>query len=198
MAGMPSGAQQQSVAPDASEPGTATGGTVRIGIGGYPEGHGHIDPELIERTAFLAREDKRIDRRSGVSQRMPITVLENVVSNAERIIAAAGRWEPTRGVAMQKIMQENLSWRGARHPWLEREEAFLLELGSDRTVFACRSPSCSYGSADNEASWTDLAGLPRLAACSWKRRRTACVQAAAVATLGQQEQEGASLLFPGP
>ncbi|MEX2572401.1 MAG: sigma 54-interacting transcriptional regulator [Gemmatimonadota bacterium] len=41
-------------------------------------------PELVERTAFLAREDKRIDRRSGVSQRMPITVLETAVSNAER------------------------------------------------------------------------------------------------------------------
>jgi magnesium chelatase subunit I len=40
--------------------------------------------ETIERIAFLAREDKRIDQRSGVSQRMPITVLENVVSNAER------------------------------------------------------------------------------------------------------------------
>ncbi len=40
--------------------------------------------ELVERIAFEAREDKRIDRRSGVSQRMPISVLENVVSNAER------------------------------------------------------------------------------------------------------------------
>jgi magnesium chelatase subunit I len=40
--------------------------------------------ELIERAAFLARDDKRVDRRSGVSQRMPITVLENAVSNAER------------------------------------------------------------------------------------------------------------------
>jgi len=40
--------------------------------------------EVIERTAFLARCDKRIDQRSGVSQRMPITVLEAVVSNAER------------------------------------------------------------------------------------------------------------------
>ncbi len=40
--------------------------------------------ELVERIAFLAREDKRIDRRSGVSQRMPITVMETVVSNAER------------------------------------------------------------------------------------------------------------------
>jgi len=40
--------------------------------------------EIIERIAFEARRDKRIDQRSGVSQRLPITVLENVVSNAER------------------------------------------------------------------------------------------------------------------
>ncbi len=40
--------------------------------------------ELVERVAFEAREDKRVDRRSGVSQRLPISLLENVVSNAER------------------------------------------------------------------------------------------------------------------
>ncbi len=40
--------------------------------------------ELIERVAFEAREDKRVDRRSGVSQRLPISVLDSVVSNAER------------------------------------------------------------------------------------------------------------------
>ncbi|MGD2067549.1 MAG: magnesium chelatase [Gemmatimonadota bacterium] len=40
--------------------------------------------EVVERVAFLAREDKRIDQRSGVSQRLPITVMEGVVSNAER------------------------------------------------------------------------------------------------------------------
>ncbi len=40
--------------------------------------------ELVERIAFEARGDKRVDRRSGVSQRLPISVLENVVSNAER------------------------------------------------------------------------------------------------------------------
>ena len=40
--------------------------------------------EVVERIAFEARTDKRVDRRSGVSQRMPISVLENVVSNAER------------------------------------------------------------------------------------------------------------------
>ena len=40
--------------------------------------------EVVEQLAFLAREDKRIDKRSGVSQRLPISALENVVSNAER------------------------------------------------------------------------------------------------------------------
>jgi magnesium chelatase subunit I len=40
--------------------------------------------EVVERIAFLAREDKKIDKRSGVSQRLPISVMENVVSNAER------------------------------------------------------------------------------------------------------------------
>jgi magnesium chelatase subunit I len=46
--------------------------------------------ELIERVAFEAREDKRVDRRSGVSQRLPITVLENAVSNAERRAVSLG------------------------------------------------------------------------------------------------------------
>jgi magnesium chelatase subunit I len=52
--------------------------------------------ELVERVAFLAREDKRVDRRSGVSQRMPISTLESAVSNAERraILAGEGRVVP--------------------------------------------------------------------------------------------------------
>ena len=40
--------------------------------------------QVIERIAFVAREDKKIDKRSGVSQRLPISAMENVVSNAER------------------------------------------------------------------------------------------------------------------
>jgi magnesium chelatase subunit I len=40
--------------------------------------------EIIEQIAFCARDDKRIDKRSGVSQRLPITCLENVISNAEQ------------------------------------------------------------------------------------------------------------------
>lgn len=49
--------------------------------------------EVVERIAFIAREDKRIDPRSGVSQRMPISVLEGVVSNAERRALSLGESE---------------------------------------------------------------------------------------------------------
>ena len=45
---------------------------------------------MIEQIAFSAREDKRVDKRSGVSQRLPISVLENVTSNAERRALMAG------------------------------------------------------------------------------------------------------------
>ena len=40
--------------------------------------------EIIEQVAFSARDDKKIDKRSGVSQRLPISVMELVISNAER------------------------------------------------------------------------------------------------------------------
>jgi len=38
----------------------------------------------VEQVAFSAREDKKVDKRSGVSQRLPIATMELVVSNAER------------------------------------------------------------------------------------------------------------------
>jgi magnesium chelatase subunit I len=40
--------------------------------------------QVVEAIAFKARADQRIDKRSGVSQRLPISCLENVLSNAER------------------------------------------------------------------------------------------------------------------
>src|SRR5262245_59169995 len=40
--------------------------------------------EIIEEVAFHARADQKVDKRSGVSQRLSITTLESVVSNAER------------------------------------------------------------------------------------------------------------------
>jgi magnesium chelatase subunit I len=53
--------------------------------------------EVVEQVAFIAREDKRIDKRSGVSQRLPITVLELAFSNAEqRSIKTGDYWITAR------------------------------------------------------------------------------------------------------
>src|SRR5262252_4626591 len=40
--------------------------------------------QVVEAIAFKARADRKVDKRSGVSQRLPISTLELVVSNAER------------------------------------------------------------------------------------------------------------------
>ena len=56
---------------------TARGTGVAVSIPAYIR-------EVIEHVAFLARDDKKVDKRSGVSQRLPISMLENAVSNAER------------------------------------------------------------------------------------------------------------------
>ncbi len=44
----------------------------------------HYIRQVVEQIAFSAREDKKVDKRSGVSQRLPISTMELVISNAER------------------------------------------------------------------------------------------------------------------
>ncbi len=44
----------------------------------------HYIRQIIEQIAFSSREDKKVDKRSGVSQRLPISTMELVLSNAER------------------------------------------------------------------------------------------------------------------
>jgi magnesium chelatase subunit I len=46
--------------------------------------------EVVEQIAFEARDDNHVDKHSGVSQRMPITMMETVVSNAERRALVTG------------------------------------------------------------------------------------------------------------
>ncbi|MEO8683073.1 MAG: magnesium chelatase [Vicinamibacterales bacterium] len=46
--------------------------------------------EVVEEVAFQARAERKVDKRSGVSQRLPISVLETAVSNAERRALVAG------------------------------------------------------------------------------------------------------------
>jgi magnesium chelatase subunit I len=44
----------------------------------------HYIRQIVEQIAFIARDDKKVDKRSGVSQRLPISTMELVLSNAER------------------------------------------------------------------------------------------------------------------
>jgi magnesium chelatase subunit I len=62
---------------------TERAGATKVEIPGYVR-------EVVEELAFQARTDRKIDKRSGVSQRLPITTLELVVSNAERRALASG------------------------------------------------------------------------------------------------------------
>ncbi len=54
--------------------------------------------EIAEEVAFVARDDSRVDKHSGVSQRLPISLLENVVSNAERRAYTLGEDQPVARV----------------------------------------------------------------------------------------------------
>jgi magnesium chelatase subunit I len=47
--------------------------------------------EIVEEVAFQARDDARVDKHAGVSQRLPISLLEAVASNAERRGLLLGR-----------------------------------------------------------------------------------------------------------
>ena len=49
--------------------------------------------DTIEQIAFEARDDQRVDKRSGVSKRLPISVTESAVSNAERRALLTGEEE---------------------------------------------------------------------------------------------------------
>ncbi len=88
------GSEIQTHYPEAVETGMSiTAREAWIDRGGKPVRIPGFISEVVERIAFEARDDKRIDRRSGVSQRMPISVMENIISNAERRTLLTGENE---------------------------------------------------------------------------------------------------------
>lgn len=64
--------------------------TARTGRAGHAVDVPRYVREVVEEVAFQARKEPKVDKRSGVSQRLPITLLEHVVSNAERRAVANG------------------------------------------------------------------------------------------------------------
>src|ERR1700740_827028 len=74
---------EEGIAITTQEAWTARDSGITVEVPGYLR-------EVVEEIAFQAREDKRVDRRSGVSQRLPITTLESVISNAQKRAARNG------------------------------------------------------------------------------------------------------------
>ena len=80
-----------------------------------------------ERTMFIAEVFESCEILSEENERKTIGSdyvkfgYDDTVFHHRRDIALAVTFCLTRGdeSTMQKVMQENLSWRGARHPWLE-------------------------------------------------------------------------------
>src|SRR5688572_29320763 len=67
--------------------------TEREGFEAYTVDVPEFISETIEQIAFEARDDQRVDKRSGVSQRFSISALESAVSNAERRALVTGETE---------------------------------------------------------------------------------------------------------
>jgi magnesium chelatase subunit I len=115
--------------------------------------------EVVEEIAFQARGDQKVDKRSGVSQRLPITVLENAVSNAERRALAAG--EPVVVPRITDIFAALPSLTGKIELEYEGElrgaEQVARELvrGAVASVF-----DAIYASVDTKAivDWFDMGG----------------------------------------
>jgi magnesium chelatase subunit I len=83
---------EQSVAITRSEAWTDRGQGVETTIPYYLR-------EVVDEVAIQARKDRRVDKRSGVSQRLAISLLENVVSSAERRALLRGESRPHPRVA---------------------------------------------------------------------------------------------------
>ncbi|MDQ6830909.1 MAG: UDP-N-acetylmuramate dehydrogenase [Gemmatimonadota bacterium] len=80
-----------------------------------------------ERTMFIAEQFESCEILSEEGERKTVGAdyvkfgYDDSVFHHRRdiVLAATFRLERGDSAAMQRVMQENLSWRGARHPWLD-------------------------------------------------------------------------------
>lgn len=80
-----------------------------------------------ERTVFLAEVFEQCEILSAEGERRTVAVEyvrfgydDSVFHHrADIVLAATFRLAPGDPDALQRVVQENLSWRGARHPWLD-------------------------------------------------------------------------------
>jgi magnesium chelatase subunit I len=115
--------------------------------------------EVVEEIAFQARGERKIDKRSGVSQRMPISVLETAISNAERRALANGESPVVPRVT--DVYAALPSMTGKFELEYEGELKGADQVGRDLVRAAVASVFDAYfGDADTKSiiEWFDLGG----------------------------------------
>lgn len=115
--------------------------------------------EIIEGVVFLGRQDARVDKRSGVSQRVPISCLENAVSNAERrtlqrqdekvVVRVADVYLSIPAIAGKLELEYEGELKGAENIARELIHASVLQ------TFQRRFPSQNF---DQIIQWFNLGG----------------------------------------
>ncbi len=131
--------------------------------------------EVIEQIAFEAREDNHVDKHSGVSQRMPITVMESVVSNAERRSLLTGEEPIVPRIA--DIYAAIPSMTGKMELEYEGEQLGANRIARDLIKRAAvRSSKATLSASISRAP---CSGLTKETSCCWRTRAAAseCVNA---------------------
>lgn len=130
--------------------------------------------EIVEEVAFQARADQKVDKRSGVSQRLPITALENVVSNAERRAIDSG--EPGAVARVSDVyaslpsltgkveLEYEGELRGAEHVAREIVRSAIATVFDGRAVQADTRPVISWFERGGTIDLSDTASSAHLLA----------------------------------
>jgi magnesium chelatase subunit I len=118
--------------------------------------------EVVEALAFEARESEHVDQASGVSARVPIAAIENVVSNAER--RALATRAPKARARLLDVVAALPAVTGKIELVYEGEQEGPLVVGMNligraaRRVFDghCPSPKAARGETREESPYSDI------------------------------------------
>jgi UDP-N-acetylmuramate dehydrogenase len=149
-----------------------------------------------ERTMFIAEVFHSADLLTEESERKTVDAAymqfgyDDTILHHRKDFALAATFQLERRdpAEMHRIMQENLSWRGARHPWLDWHPSAgsifkkIEGVGAGRLVDQCGLKGYHYGDAQishihanimvnlGQATSADVIGLIRHAQCAVKEK----------------------------
>jgi UDP-N-acetylmuramate dehydrogenase len=153
-----------------------------------------------ERTMFIAEvfdacriRTQEGDRRSVTADYVQFGYDDTVFHHRRDIVLdVTFRLTPGDQLAMHRVLQENLSWRGARHPWLEHHPSAgsifkkIEGVGAGRLVDQCGLKGHRIGDAQITFAHANIMVNLGRATASDVRALIALAQAAVATQFGQQ------------